>query len=35
MLEKKNKELEPNIGGPVVFALIIVSLIVLMIWMAS
>jgi len=35
MLEKKNKELEPNIGGPVVFALIVVALIVLMIWMAS
>jgi len=35
MLEKKNKDLEPSIGGPVVFALIIVALIVLAIWMAS
>jgi len=35
MLEKKDKKLEPNIGGPVVFAIIVVALIVLMIWMAS
>jgi len=35
MLEKKDKNLEPNIGGPVVLALIVVALIVLMIWMAS
>jgi hypothetical protein len=35
MLEKKNKELEPNIAGPVVFALTILALVVLAIWMAS
>jgi hypothetical protein len=35
MLEKKNKDLEPNIGGPVVFALTILALVVVAIWMAS
>lgn len=35
MLEKKNKDLEPNIGGPVTFAVIILALVVLLIWMAS
>jgi hypothetical protein len=35
MLEKKNKELEPNIAGPVVFALTILVLVVVAIWMAS
>jgi hypothetical protein len=35
MLEKKDKSLEPNIGGPVVFALMILALVVVAIWMAS
>lgn len=35
MLEKKNKNLEPEIGGPVTFALFILALVVLIIWMAS
>ncbi len=35
MLEKKNKNLEPSLGGPVVFALLIAALIITTIWMAS
>lgn len=35
MLEKPNKELEPDIAGPVLFALFILAIIVLLIWMAS
>lgn len=35
MLEKKNKDLEPEIAGPVVFALFILAVVVLIIWMAS
>ncbi len=35
MLDKPDKELEPEIAGPVLFALFILSLIVLLIWMAS
>jgi len=35
MLEKKNKELEPEIAGPVILALTILALVVLAIWMAS
>ncbi len=35
MLEKKNKELEPAIGGPVVLALVILALVIVAIWMAS
>ncbi len=35
MLEKKNKELEPNIGGPVLLAIFILAMVVLAIWMAS
>jgi hypothetical protein len=35
MLEKKNKDLEPNIGGPVTLAILILALVVLLIWMAS
>lgn len=35
MLEKKNKDLEPNIGGPVTFALLILAMVVVMIWAAS
>jgi len=35
MLEKPDKELEPEIAGPVLFALFIVAIIVLLIWMAA
>jgi len=35
MLEKKNKDLEPEIAGPVTLAIVILALIVLLIWMAS
>jgi len=35
MLEKKNKDLEPEIAKPVVFAIFILAVIVLLIWMAS
>ena len=35
MLEKKNKELEPEIAGPVLFAIMILILVILAIWMAS
>ncbi len=35
MLEKKDKSLEPNIGGPVTMALAILALVILAIWMAS
>ncbi len=35
MLEKKDKSLEPEIAGPVVFALFILAVVVLIIWMAS
>jgi len=35
MLEKKNKDLEPDIAKPVVFAIFILATIVLLIWMAS
>lgn len=35
MLEKKDKSLEPNIGGPVVLAVMILVLVVIAIWMAS
>lgn len=35
MLEKKDKNLEPEIAGPVILALIILALSVLLIWMAK
>ena len=35
MLDKPDKELEPEIAGPVLFALLILASIVLLIWMAS
>jgi len=35
MLEKKNKELEPEIAGPVLLAIMILILVILAIWMAS
>lgn len=35
MLEKKDKDLEPKIAGPVVFAYFILAVVVLLIWMAS
>jgi hypothetical protein len=35
MLEKKNKDLEPEIAMPVVFAYFILAIVVLLIWMAS
>jgi hypothetical protein len=35
MLEKKNKDLEPEIAKPVLFAIFILATIVLLIWMAS
>jgi len=35
MLEKKNKELEPEIAGPVLLAILILILVILAIWMAS
>lgn len=35
MLEKPNKDLEPEIAGPVTFALFALAMVVLLIWMAS
>jgi hypothetical protein len=35
MLEKPNKELEPAIAGPVIFALVVLASIILLIWGAS
>jgi hypothetical protein len=35
MLEKKNKDLEPEIAGPVILAYLILAVIVVLIWMAS
>lgn len=35
MLEKKDKSLEPEIAGPVLLALLILTISVLLIWMAK
>lgn len=35
MLEKPDKNLEPEIAGPVTFAIFVVAIIVLLIWMAA